>query len=159
LPENPSAWEQAFEIRLELRPVLNLLGEPRRLLERLREAETLAERMNDNRRRGRVCALMANVHSQLGELDEALVTGTRALEIAGQLGDLRLRILATSYLEQAHHFRGEYARVVELATDSLAALPADWVHEYFDNAAPASISWRSGPGGVVAWPSCGRRPD
>ena len=34
----------------------------------------------------------------LGELDEALVTGTRALEIAGRLGDLRLRILATSCL-------------------------------------------------------------
>jgi hypothetical protein len=34
---------------------------------------------------------MTNVHSLLGELDEALVTGTRALEIAGRLGDLRLR--------------------------------------------------------------------
>ena len=75
----------------------------------------------------------------LGELDEALVTGTRALEIAGRLGDLRLRILATSYLEQAHYYRGEYERVVELATDNLAALPADWVYEYFGHAAPASV--------------------
>ena len=75
----------------------------------------------------------------LGELDEALVTGTRALEIAGRLGDLRLRILATSYLEQAHYYRGEYERVVELATDNLAALPADWVYEYFGVAAPASV--------------------
>jgi hypothetical protein len=60
---------------------------------------------------------MTNVHSALDELDEALVTGTRALEIAGRLGDLRLRILATTYLEQAHFYRGEYERVVELATD------------------------------------------
>ena len=53
------------------------------------------------------------------------MTGTRALEIAGRLGDLRLRILTTTYLGQAHYYRGEYERVVELATDNLAALPAD----------------------------------
>ena len=82
---------------------------------------------------------MTNAHSLLGELDEALVTGTRALEIAGRLGDLRLRILATTYLEQAHYFRGDYERVVELATDNLAALPADWVYESFGASVPASV--------------------
>jgi len=40
----PLHLEQAFEIRLELRQVLNQLGEVRRMLERLREAEALAER-------------------------------------------------------------------------------------------------------------------
>jgi class 3 adenylate cyclase/tetratricopeptide (TPR) repeat protein len=139
LPESRSTLEQAFDIRLELRPVLVQLGELRRLLERLREAETLAERLNDDRRRGELWALMTNIHSLLGELDEALGTGTRALEIAGRLGDLRLRILTTSYLEQAHYWRGEHERVVELATDNLAALPADWVYEYFGATAPASV--------------------
>jgi class 3 adenylate cyclase/tetratricopeptide (TPR) repeat protein len=139
LPESPSTLEQAFEIRFELRPVLNLLGEARRSLESLREAEALAERLNDDRRRGRVCALMTNVHSILGELDEALVAGTRAMDIAGRLGDLRLRILTTSFLEQAHYHRGEYEQVVELATDNLVALPADWVYEYFGLTAPASV--------------------
>ena len=43
---------------------------------------------------------MTNVHSELGELDEALATGTRALEIAGRLGDLTLRILGTSLLSR-----------------------------------------------------------
>ena len=139
LPESQSTLEQAFEIRLDLRPVLNLLGEIRPALERLRQAEILAERLNDDRRRGYVCALMTTVHSLLGELDEALVTGTRALEIAGRLGDLRLRIPTTTYLEQAHYYRGEYERVVELATDNLAALPADRVYEYFGLTAPPSV--------------------
>jgi tetratricopeptide (TPR) repeat protein len=143
LPESPSTLEQGFEIRLELRPVLSQLGEVRRMLERLREAETLAERLNDDRRRGRVYAVVTNVHSLLGELDEALATGTRALEIARRLGDLRLRILTTTYLEQAHYLRGEYERVVELATDNLAALPADWVYEYFGIAVPPSVFDRS----------------
>jgi tetratricopeptide (TPR) repeat protein len=108
-------------------------------LERLREAETLAERLNDDRRRGRVCAVLTNAHSLLGEPEEALVTGTRALEIAGRLGDVRLRILTTTYLEQAHLFRGEYERVVELATDNLAALPADSDYDYFGATLPISI--------------------
>ena len=86
---------------------------------------------------------MTTVHSTLNELDEALATGTRALEIGQRLGDLRLRILATSYLEQACYYRGDYERVVEFATDNLAALPAEWVHEYFGMAVPASIFSRA----------------
>ncbi|HWO93106.1 MAG TPA: AAA family ATPase [Methylomirabilota bacterium] len=143
LPESQATLEQAFEIRLDLRPMLALLGEGRRVLERLREAEALAERLNDDRRRGRVCAFLTNSHSLRGELEEALASGTRALQIAGCLEDLRLRILTTSYLEQLHYHRGEYERVVELATANLAALPADWVYEYFGNASPASVYDRS----------------
>jgi predicted ATPase len=139
LPESPSTLEQGFEIRLELRPLLNRLGEARRALERLREAEALAERLGDDRRRGRVYAVMTNTHSLLGEPDKALVTGSRALEIAGRLGDLSLRILTTTYLEQAHFHRGDYERVVELATDNLAALPADSVYEAFGAPLPISV--------------------
>jgi tetratricopeptide (TPR) repeat protein len=145
LPESPATLEEAFAIRLELRSVLNLLGEARMTLERLREAEALAERLNDDRRRGAVCAHMTNLHSLLGELDEASASGTRALAIARMLGDLELRILTTTYLERVHYFRGEYERVVELATDNLAALPVNWTYENFGNAAPASVydrAWR-----------------
>ena len=138
LPESQATLEQGVDIRLELRPVQNLLGEVRRSLERLREAETLAANLHDDRRRGRVYAFMATTLSHLGELDEALVAGTQALEIAERLGDLRLRLLTTIYLEQAHYYRGDYERVVELATDNLAALPAAWIYESFGSATPIS---------------------
>ena len=138
-PDSPSTMEQAFEIRLELRSVLTNLGEVRLALERLREAETIAERLNDDVRRGRVGAFAILAHTLLGELDEALVTGSRALEIAGRLGDLRLRLLNTTFLGQAHYYRGDYERVVELATGNLAALPADWVYEGFGSAVSISI--------------------
>jgi transcriptional regulator with AAA-type ATPase domain/tetratricopeptide (TPR) repeat protein len=131
LPVSRSTLEQGFEIRLELGAVLVQLGEGRRRLEHAREAETLAERLNDDRRRGRAYLALCNAHALLGELDEALVAGARALEIAGRLGDLRFRILAPTYLAQAHFYRGDFERTVELATDSLAALPADWIHEPF----------------------------
>jgi tetratricopeptide (TPR) repeat protein len=143
LPESQFTLEQAFEIRLDLRTVLTQLGGPRPALERLREAEALAERLNDDYRRARVCSVLMTLHTLLGEFDEALVTGTRALEMAGRLSDLRLRILTTSYLEQAQYYRGEYERVVELATDALAVLPADWVYEHFGMVAPASVYARS----------------
>ena len=142
LPESPSTLNQGLEIRLELRRVLNQLGEVRQALERLREAEALADRLNDERQRGRVSATATNLHSLLGELDQALVSGNRALDIAGRLGDVRLRILSTAYLEQAHYFRGEYERVVELAADNLAVLPADWAYENLGASAPPAINDR-----------------
>ena len=139
LPQSRATLEQAFEIRLELGNVQTLLGDVRRSLELLHEAEAIADRLDDDRRRGRVYAFATGVHSQLGELDEALASGTRALEIAGRLGDLRLRIPTTTLLAQARYARGEYQRVVELTTENLAALPADLVYESFGNIAPASV--------------------
>ncbi len=109
------------------------------MLERLREAETLAEKLNDERRRGQVCVFLAVVHSLLGELDEGLAAGTRALAIAGRLGDPRLRLLSLSFLTQVHYYRGEFERVVELASDNIAALSADRVYESLGSSAPISI--------------------
>jgi tetratricopeptide (TPR) repeat protein len=124
-PETRERLEQAIDIRLKLQLVLVLLGEVSAALTCLHKAEALAMRLNDDRRRGRVDALMAVVHNNLGELDDALASGNRALAIAGRLGDLELRSLATNHLEQTHYFRGDYHRVVELAADNLAPMPAD----------------------------------
>jgi class 3 adenylate cyclase/tetratricopeptide (TPR) repeat protein len=142
LPESQATTEQAFEIHLELRPVLRQLGEVRQMLEHLREAEALAERLKDDRRRGQVCGFMTTVLSTLNELDEALLTSTRALEIAQRIGDLRLSIVTTSCLEQTYYYRGEYERVVGIATENLATLPTEWVQEYFGLAVPVSVFGR-----------------
>jgi len=143
LPESPATMEQAFEIRLSLRSVLRLLGEIRQMLEHLRVAEALAERLKDDRRRGRVCAFMTTVLTTLDDLDEALVTGNRALEIGRNLDDLKLRIVAMSHLEMAHYYRGAYEHVVELAGKNLAEQPSGWVHEYFGMTLPASVFSRA----------------
>ena len=138
MPESPATLEQAVDIRLELRSVLYQLGEVRRGLERLREAETLAEKIGDDRRRARACAFRTNMHALLGELDEARASGTRALAIARELGDLELQILSTTFVGQVHHYQGEYAQQVEVARGNLAALPADWVYKNFGIGAPVS---------------------
>ena len=52
LPENGSNLEKAFDIRFELRPVLVQLDEPGTLLERMHEAESIAERLKTRAGKG-----------------------------------------------------------------------------------------------------------
>ena len=82
---------------------------------------------------------MTNIQSLLGGLDEALMTGTRALDIADRLGDLRLRIVTTTYLEQVHSYMGDYAQVIELASRNLETLPPDWNRDFLGASAPVSV--------------------
>jgi class 3 adenylate cyclase/DNA-binding SARP family transcriptional activator len=139
LPESRPVLEEGFEIRLELRRVLIQFGEVRRMLRQLQEAEILAEKLNDDDRRGRVCAFMTNAHGQLGELEEPLVWGRRALAIAQTSGNAELRILTTTFLEMVHYYRGEYQLVVELATENLASVSADQTFAHFGATGPATV--------------------
>jgi tetratricopeptide (TPR) repeat protein len=142
LPQGRTVLKEAFDVRLELRQVLNALGEGRRMTQRTHEAEALAERLDDDGRRARVWAFLTTVHSHLGEMDEALLKGTRALEIAQRLGDLRLHIPAVACLAQVGYYRADYQRVVDLVSDGLAAFPADLIQEDFGMPAPASVLTR-----------------
>ena len=139
LPETQFTLELGFDIRFELRPVLVQLGEGQRQLELLRETEILAEKLNDDRRRGQVYAFMTNSHLLCGAPDKALLAGTRALEIAKRLGDLGLRLITTTYLVHCHEHRGEYGQVVELATENIAELPAEWIYELFGGTMPLAF--------------------
>jgi class 3 adenylate cyclase/tetratricopeptide (TPR) repeat protein len=139
LPQIKATLEPNFEIRLELRHMLFQLGEVRQGLEHLREAEALAERLNDDHRRGLVYAALMHTHSVLGELDEALAAGNRAQDFAVRLGDLKLRFQTLSYRAQVHYSRAEFLPAIELATANLAELPAGWVHEFFGLPTPASV--------------------
>jgi class 3 adenylate cyclase/tetratricopeptide (TPR) repeat protein len=143
LPETQDTLEQAFEIRLELRSVLRQLGEVRQMLEHLREAETIAEQLKDEPRRGQICGLLTTVLSTLDELDEAVLIGTRAIEIAERTSDLRLSVVATSCIEEAHYYRAEYQHVAEIAARSLRTLPSEWLHEFLGLAVPPSVFGRA----------------
>jgi tetratricopeptide (TPR) repeat protein len=82
---------------------------------------------------------MTAAYGQMGELDDALACGNRALNIAGTMKDLPLRVLSTSPLEQVYYYLAEYQRVVELATANLAGVPRDWPHEPLGNSVPTSV--------------------
>jgi len=140
LPESQSVLKETIDIRLQLRQVLSRGGHLRQTLEFLRETEALAERLNDDRRRGRIAASLANVQALFGDLDEAQANGTRALALAQSLGDVELRVVAAIYLEQTLYYRGDYQHAVTIAAEHVAPLPTDWTCEYFGHDVPGAIA-------------------
>ena len=139
LQKTSATLQQAADIRLERHLVLTPLGDYRVVRENLGEAERVIEQLGDERRRGQVYRAKVNVHSHLGQLDEALTWGARALEIADRLGDLTLRRNTTTMLEQTHYYRGEFERVIDLARANLSALPADGVAARLGGQPPTSV--------------------
>ena len=121
LPESRQRTEQAIDLRLDLRTALLPLGEFARMTEHLRDAERLAE-LIDDRRRLCQCVLYAAGHFRLrmGNAAEARRASTRALELAEALDDPGLRVAANAYLGQALYDCGEYQRAAELFARNVA---------------------------------------
>src|SRR5262249_31101845 len=125
LPKSQATLEQTYKILIELRAMLSKLGEARQALQRLHEAEAVAATLDAEGERGHVCAGITYINNHRGELDEALITGSRASAIAEFLGDVKLGVVSASALAQTHYYRGDYERVVKLVTDIFVATPAD----------------------------------
>src|SRR5262249_7374946 len=104
------------------------------------EAERMAERLGDDRRRGQLCISRATMHNHRGQLNEAVEVGARAMEIAGTLGDTGLRIGTSAVLAQTHWSRGEFGLAVDLANAGLSLVPAESSHELFWYSSPASVT-------------------
>ncbi|MGH7263357.1 MAG: ATP-binding protein, partial [Candidatus Rokuibacteriota bacterium] len=143
LPATPVTLEQAIDVRFELRNSLFPLGEIARDLEHLREAEALAETLNDQRRLAWVSAYMARDFSLMGDQEAALQSGKRALAIAIDRRDFPLEVLTNAYLGAAYHALGEYRRSIETLRDTLASLEGDRSHERFGLPGPASMFFRT----------------
>src|SRR5262249_34637268 len=107
MPESRLTLRQGISIRPELQLVLLNLGEVRSSLQRMREAEALAERLNDDSRRTQVLGFMTSSLADLGEIDEACAAATRALAIAQRLGDRALLIRVARYLPQPLYYRAD----------------------------------------------------
>jgi len=139
LPETRVTLEVAVDIRFDLRQAFNQLGDLARVLTILREAEHIADKLSDDRRRSQVYTAMVNAHNLRSDLDAAVASGTRAVAIADRLDDDGLRIAATTYLEQTYFYRGEYQRVVDLATSNIRRLATASGGLVVRAAAPASV--------------------
>jgi len=131
--------ELGYEIRLELRPVLTILGEISSSHQRLAEAEAIADQLEDDRRRCRVGAFMINANNYLKRFDKAIALGSRTQAIADSLRDLDLQTLTTTFLEQVHFHLANYPLVIELAEQNLARLPPERAREFFGNQSPPAV--------------------
>lgn len=120
LQESQTTIELNVDIRNHLTGVLIHFGQARKAMHRLQEVEALAGALKDEGRRARFWSSMAGLKCLLGEFDEALSNTNRANAIAERIGDSALSITCRNRLQQIHHYRGEYHRVVELASAILA---------------------------------------
>ena len=122
LPDSRATAEQAIDLRLDLRHALMPLGEYRRTVDYMREAEDLAQALDDRRRLGLISSHLANYLHLTGTLDRAIEHGHRALDIAASLQDRPLEVVATAYLAMTYQTVGDYRRAVDLARRNLGTL-------------------------------------
>ena len=141
-PETHDTIEQAIDIRLELRNALLPLGENERLGKYLREAKALAEPLEDQRRLGRVSALLASAFIWAGDHEGAVESGRRALDIAIALDDFALQVATRLFLGFGYHSLGEYRRAAECFQWINTSVTGELMTERFRLAAPPSVQSR-----------------
>jgi tetratricopeptide (TPR) repeat protein len=121
LPEDGDTRGLALELRLALGGPLIPLGEFRRCLTLVREAEALARSLNDRVRLGRVLARMARVLRITGDSDGAIMAGQQALDLAAELGDSTLQGQASLELGLTYYDIGDFGRAAELLRRNVEA--------------------------------------
>ena len=80
-----------MDLRLALRSALLPSGDSGRILACLREAETLAEALDDHRRLGQISRFLSAYFLQKGVYDQVIASAQRALALATADGDIACR--------------------------------------------------------------------
>jgi tetratricopeptide (TPR) repeat protein len=147
LPQTRDAQEQTIDLHFEIRNSLFPFGDDEQIHDHLREAEALAERLNDTRRLGWAWTYMSHYYWRRGDHRRGLEIGRRALGIAADLGDARLEALTNFRLGQLHISTGEYRHAVPVLRRSMAFLSGDLVREQFGLAGLPAVFARA----FLAW--------
>ena len=90
LPEDPDTAGQGIDVRLELRNALLPLADYERIFALLRDAERLAEALDDPYRLGWISAQLTHYFWSMRHLDRALEYGQRAVALAAPFDDIGL---------------------------------------------------------------------
>jgi tetratricopeptide (TPR) repeat protein len=114
LEETPETLRHAVDLRLSMESALMLLGRFPQGLEKLREAQILAERLGDRGRQARLLARITYNLGSLGDLEGAVHAGEVALTAARDAGELRAEGATYTLLARAHYALGNYREAVKL---------------------------------------------
>jgi tetratricopeptide (TPR) repeat protein len=125
LPEHRDTLEQAVDLRLSLRHSLFALAAFDPIIDHLRQAETVARTLDDQRRLGLTISYMAHYFWITGDQDRAIEAGQRALAIATARTDVMLQVETEFYLGQAYHALGDYRRAMDIFRRTIHALESD----------------------------------
>src|SRR5215471_8207834 len=140
LPEGRDTLEQAIDLRCDLRNALLPLGEHARILDHLRAAESLAERLDDPQRLGWIAGYLCNSFSVLGEYDQAIAAGQHALALATTSGACDLQVLAHLVLGVTYSTVGDFQQALDASRWVLGSLTSELHVARFGQALPAVVS-------------------
>ena len=122
LPEDAAAHADGIDLRLRLRDALWPLGRLPEVFAHLRDAESLATASQDSWRRGWASCYLSQYFWAVGENEQALEAGARALALARSRDDLALQTETTFYVGIAHHALGDFRRATDVLAASASAL-------------------------------------
>jgi class 3 adenylate cyclase/tetratricopeptide (TPR) repeat protein len=141
LPEQHNTLEQAIDLRLALRTALQPSGNSGRILACLREAESLAEALDDPQRLGQLSGFLSFHFWLLGAYDQARTAAQRALALATAGEDGVLQALATRYLGLNYLVQSDYHRAIDCFRQTMMAFEGTRRGERFGQAVlPAVIT-------------------
>jgi class 3 adenylate cyclase/tetratricopeptide (TPR) repeat protein len=147
LPTSRQRQEEAFEVRLELRAALTPLGDQARILGHLREAQGLADTLGDEHRLARVLSFMGQYYINVGESEEAVRAGDRALAVAQRTQDVQLQVIGFATLGAAWRALGDYRAATGHLREVIARVTGPLRPSRFGLAGAAAVLSR----GHLAW--------
>jgi class 3 adenylate cyclase/tetratricopeptide (TPR) repeat protein len=132
LAETRETLEQAIDLRFEIRNALFPLAEFDRIAVYLRDAETLAEKLDDQRRLAWVSAYQSiqQLHTG-GHAIEVQRLAQRIENIGEKLGDAPLLVVAQFFQFLACHLAGDYRRTARVCRRLVQALQGERTHQRF----------------------------
>ena len=125
LPHTDENMIRGIDLRLGLRECIMFLGECERAFPYLRDAEVLASRLGDVRRRALVAINLCSTHKELRNYADAIREGDRALALNADIHDLYVKVSSHLQLGQAHRALGDYRLARHHLTQSVMALEED----------------------------------
>ena len=143
LPETRDTCVQAIDLRLALRSALQPLGDFGRILVVLREAETLAEALDDTHRLARVSGFLSIYFRYMGAYDDAISAARRVLGLAAVSGEVGLHAMANHYLGCAYLAQGDYHRALDCLRHTVASLDGARRHERLGHASLPAVNSRA----------------
>jgi class 3 adenylate cyclase/tetratricopeptide (TPR) repeat protein len=123
--------QDAIDVRLDLRNALVPVGEAERVLRHLRQADALAESLNDTRRAGWVSGYTSACHWAMGDYGQALNAIERTRALAAELGEQSLSVYADLALTWTSHSLGDYARGIAAGSEAVEVLRLNPTQEHF----------------------------
>ncbi len=122
LPDTAETRALGIDLRLELAPAVAGSARYGDLLQRMTEAEPLAEALGDRSRLGRVLLRLSQAVRMFGEYARAQDLGRRAVAVAEATGDPFLRSESLHRLGQIHLGVGDSATAIDLLRRSVEVL-------------------------------------